>query len=113
MLKTIPQLIQEIRPNIRCLSAAEAKVERDENKGLLVDVREPAEAAERPTSGSINIPRGVLEMKLSQSHPNPETTIYVHCATGARASLSAEQLIRIGYTNVTVITCNLETICSL
>ena len=113
MLITIPQLIQEIRPNVRCLSAAEAKIERGKNKGLLIDVREPAEAAEKPTPGSINIPRGVLEMKLSESHPNPEEAIYVHCATGARATLSAEQLIRIGYTNITVITCDLEAICAV
>jgi len=112
MLKTIPQLIAEIRPSIRCITASDAKAERAENQGLLVDVREPAEVADHPTPGAINIPRGVLEMKVSELHPSSGTPIYVHCATGARASLSAEQLQRLGYTQVSVITCDLETICS-
>jgi rhodanese-related sulfurtransferase len=111
MLKSIPDLIQEIRPNIRCISAKEAKQEMSNNGGIIIDVREPMEVAENPTPGAINIPRGLLEMKLTSLHPHEETPIYVHCATGARATLSAEQLIRIGYKHVSVITCDIETIC--
>lgn len=111
MLKTIPQLIQEIRPKIHCLSAQEAKQEMSTNGGIMIDVREPSEVAEHPTPNAINIPRGLLEMKVSELHPHAETPIYIHCATGARATLSAEQLMRIGYQQVSVITCDIETIC--
>lgn len=113
MLKSIPELIQEIRQQLRCVTAAEARQEIATNNGLMIDVREPNEVADRAAEGAINIPRGVLEMRMSQMHPDPHTAIYIHCATGARATLSAEQLQRIGYTNIAVITCDLETVCAV
>ena len=39
--------------------------------------------------------------------------IYVHCASGTRATLGAEALTRVGYENVTVITCDANQICSV
>ena len=40
-----------------------------------------------------------------------ERPIYLHCATGGRATLAAEQLQRIGYNKVTVISCKAENVC--
>ncbi len=111
MLKPIPDLIQEIRVKVRCLTSLSANQEMSSNGGILIDVREPMEVAQRPTPNALNIPRGVLEMKVSELHPDEETPIYIHCTTGARATLSAEQLMRIGYKHVSVITCDIETIC--
>lgn len=110
-LKTIPELVAEIRSTLRCLSAQEAKEEITKNQGVLIDVREPAEVAEKPVLGSTNIPRGVLEMKMLEQHSEPNMPIYIHCATGARATLAAEQLKRLGYQQVTIITCDLDSIC--
>ncbi len=50
-------------------------------------------------------------MKMLQMHPDENLAIFIHCATGARATLSAEQLKRVGYKNVWVITCMLDDIC--
>ncbi|WP_207061543.1 rhodanese-like domain-containing protein [Motiliproteus sp. SC1-56] len=111
MLTPIPELIRSISPNVRTLSAEQALAEAAEHpNSLVIDVREPGEVAERPIKGSINIPRGVLEMKLSTQYNDPQLPIYLHCATGARATLSAEQLQRIGYRNVTVIGCPIDTL---
>lgn len=112
-LKTIPELVADIRPTMRCLSAVEATKEMSENHGLFIDVREPTEVAEHPAPSSINIPRGVIEMKILEQHPDPDMPIYIHCATGARATLAAEQLQRLGYKKVTVITCDLESVCAI
>ena len=111
MLKPILELIQEARTSLRCITAQQAMAEVHSNNGLLLDVRETTEVTERQTPSSVNIPRGVLEMKMLTSYPNQDLPIYIHCATGARASLAAEQLQRVGYQNVTVITCDLETVC--
>ena len=78
----------------------------EQNKGLLIDVREPAEHANVAAVGAINIPRGLLEMKLMEIEKDAARPIYLHCASGARATLGAEALTRLGYENVTVITCN-------
>ena len=110
MLKTIPELLQSASKTIRKITASEASVEMQQNNGLLIDVREPAEHADKAATGAINIPRGLLEMKILELEKDAQRPIYLHCATSARATLSAEQLARVGYTNVSVITCNVDTI---
>lgn len=110
MLKTIPELLQEASKNVRRISAEQANSEMEKNKGLMIDVREPSEHLAKAAVGAINIPRGLLEMKIMEIEKDPERPIYLHCATSARATLSAEQLARVGYTQVSVITCDVDTI---
>ena len=111
MLTPIPDLLKMITPNQRRIDAEQAKKELEQNKGLLIDVREPAEHATKAAIGAINIPRGLLEMKLMEIEKDAARPIYLHCASGARATLSAEALTRVGYENVTVITCKAEDVC--
>ncbi|MCK8128464.1 hypothetical protein CWB77_04685 [Pseudoalteromonas sp. S1610] len=113
MLTPIPDLLKIITPNQRRIDAEQAKKELEQNKGLLIDVREPAEHATKAATGAINIPRGLLEMKLMEIEKDAARPIYLHCASGARATLSAEALTRVGYENVTVITCKAEQICQV
>lgn len=110
MLKTIPELLQEASKNVRRISAEQANSEMEKNKGLMIDVREPSEHLAKAAVGAISIPRGLLEMKIMEIEKDPERPIYLHCATSARATLSAEQLARVGYTQVSVITCDVDTI---
>ena len=110
MLKPIPELLKEAAKNVRRISAEVASSEISENQGLLIDVREPAEHQTKGAEKAINIPRGLIEMQLTELEKDPNRPIYLHCASSARATLAAEQLARIGYQNVSVITCNVETI---
>ncbi len=110
MLKSVPELVAAARKQLRCVDAATAVQEIRENQGTVLDVREPAEAQAQPTSRSQNIPRGVLEMKITELNSDPEHPLYIHCATGGRATFAAEQLERMGYSRVTVITCPIDTV---
>ena len=112
MLKKIPEIIAQARLSLNTITAQEAVAKCKAVDGIMVDVREPAEYAQKSALGTINIPRGVLEMKMLELCPNDEQAIFIHCATGARATFSAEQLLRVGYKNVWVITCKLEDICA-
>ena len=112
MLKKIPEIIAHARESLNTITAADAAVKCQHENGIIIDVREPAEFAEKSANGAINIPRGLLEMKMLQLHPNEELAIFIHCATGARATFAAEQLKRVGYKNVWVITCPLDEVCS-
>lgn len=111
MLKTIPSLIPEIRKSIQCISAESGLIQCENEQGVLIDVREPAEFAQKAAKNAINIPRGVLEMKALELYPDSKQPIYIHCATGVRSSLAAEQLVRLGYENVWAITCKLDDVC--
>jgi rhodanese-related sulfurtransferase len=111
MLKPLAELIAEARTRLRCLDAESAMSELQNNDGTIVDVREPVEVAAIPAPHSVNIPRGILEMKVEELIAAANHPIYVHCATGGRATLAAEQLQRLGYTNVSVITCPISDVC--
>lgn len=113
MLKSLQELIAETTSEVRVTDARNALSERADNGGLLIDVREPIEAQEKSPTGSKNIPRGVLEMKISALCPSPDAAIYLHCASGGRARLAAEQLRRMGYRNVTAISCPIDTVCEV
>ena len=112
MLKTIPEVIAQARQSLNTITATDAAVKCTAENGITIDVREPAEFAEKSANGAINIPRGLLEMKMLQLHPNENLAIFIHCATGARATFAAEQLQRVGYKNVWVITCPLDDVCN-
>ena len=111
MLKTIPEIIAHARQSLNTITAAEAAIKCKNENGITIDVREPAEFADKAASNTINIPRGLLEMKMLKMHPDENLAIFIHCATGARATFSAEQLKRVGYKNVWVITCMLDDVC--
>ena len=112
MLKTIPEVIAQARESLTIMNAEEAVALAKQKTGVIIDVREPSEYAEKSAKGAINIPRGLLEMKMLQLYPNETQAIFLHCATGARAIFSAEQLKRVGYLNVSVITSSLDDICN-
>jgi rhodanese-related sulfurtransferase len=112
MLKTIPEVIAQARESLTIMNADEAVVLAQQKNGVIIDVREPSEYAQKSAEGAINIPRGLLEMKMLQLYPNETQAIFLHCATGARAIFSAEQLKRVGYLNVAVITSSLDDICN-
>ena len=108
MLITIPELIAEARTELRCIKAALAVAEAQQNDGILIDVREVAEARQSPAPHSVNLPRSMLEIKVLEHVKQAETPLYLHCASGVRATLAAEQLLRMGYEQVGVITCSFD-----
>ena len=70
--------------------------------GLLLDVREADEFQAGHIPGAINIPRGVLEFKLSNDPAlcARELNIVLYCKTSGRAALAACSLQAMGYRQV-------------
>jgi rhodanese-related sulfurtransferase len=110
MLKTVPELVAQARAGLRCLDAATALAEIKENDGTIIDVRELVEVNNLAAPHSLHIPRGILEMKVTEMIPDENHPIYLHCATGGRATLAAEQLVKLGYKQVAVVTCAIATV---
>lgn len=81
------------------VEAAEAAI-RDAD--VLIDVREADEFAAGHIPGAINVPRGVLEFKLS-STPELDARdlrVVLYCKTSGRAALSACAMQEMGYMRV-------------
>ena len=111
MLKTPAQVIEAAKGRTNCISAEKAAVLLAElDNALLIDVREPAEAAQASVKSAINIPRGLLEMKIGEFCSTADTPIFVHCAAGGRAALSAASLQDMGYENLYVIAARFDEI---
>jgi rhodanese-related sulfurtransferase len=80
---------------------------------LLVDVREPGEFAAGHVPGAINIPRGVLEFQIWKQVGFPagldlNRTVILQCQSGNRASLAAQTLSDLGFTNTTAVVMSLD-----
>jgi len=97
MLKSVPELFAEAAKGVDRISIEQAL---EIESVILVDCREPAECAAKTIPGAINIPRGVLESKITEITQDPLAPICIHCASGTRAVFAAEQLMRLGFTNV-------------
>lgn len=110
-LKTIQELVAEAKDSLSCVTPEAARQAREaDSNTLFIDVREPGEVEKKQARGTINIPRGLLEMKITDYTTDPDCPIYLHCGSGGRASLSGAALQRMGFTNVNVINADCDDI---
>ena len=111
MIKTAGDLIAEAQTQINCVDAISAKsLYQNSVNAVIIDVREAQNAENLKLKDSINISRGLIEMKIAKHCPDSETLILTHCGGGGRASLTALTLQKMGYTNVHAITATFEEI---
>ena len=105
MIKPAGELISEAQTQINCVDAISAKsLYLNSVNAVIIDVREAQNAENSKLKDSINISRGLIEMKIAKHCPDSETLILTHCGGGGRASLAALTLQKMGYTNVHAIT---------
>ena len=100
MAVTPHELVIEAKSQIKEVGTAEALSLL--GKRVIIDVREYDEYAAGHLPGAINIPRGVLELKIGMvpECANKDGSFLIYCRTSGRAALSAVQLQKIGYTNI-------------
>ena len=77
------------------------------NDTVIIDVREESEVINYGIiKEAINIPRGLIEFKLSPNSPNnpvqikENTNILVYCAGGYRSALAGKTLMELGFPHV-------------
>lgn len=69
-------------------------------KFTLVDVREESEFAAGHLPGAIHIGKGVMERDIETKVPDPATPLVLYCGGGFRSALTADNMQKMGYTNV-------------
>lgn len=95
------KLVEEAMPRVREIDVAtvQAKLERGE-LFQLVDVREESEWAQGRLPGAIHLGKGVIERDIEARIPDVNAEIVLYCGGGFRSALSADNLQKMGYTNV-------------
>ena len=83
------------------ISGAEAKALMDSESGyIILDAREQDEYDEGHIPGAILIPYGEIADRAENEIPDKEQLILVYCRSGRRSKIAAEELVKLGYTNV-------------
>jgi rhodanese-related sulfurtransferase len=103
MFKPAHELVLEARKSVNeCSPAAIHDQLTGTPDTLLIDVREPEEYRHGHLPGSVNIPRGMLEFRISNEPQlqNLSRPIVVYCKTSGRAALSVVAMQTMGFTNV-------------
>jgi rhodanese-related sulfurtransferase len=81
------------------VDAVKARMDRGD-KFVLVDVREESEFAKDHLPGAIHLGKGVIERDIEARVPGLNTEMVLYCGGGFRSALAADNLQKMGYTNV-------------
>jgi phage shock protein E len=93
------KLCADAKAHVREVTVSEA-LDQQQQRALLIDVREAEEFAKGHAPGAIHLSRGVIEIKIDDVAPDLTAPILCYCGGGNRSALVAESLQRMGYTNV-------------
>lgn len=95
------KIVEDAKTRIRELTVADvkSKLERGE-RFHLVDVREDSEWAAGHLPRAVHLGKGVIERDVEQAIPDTATEIVLYCGGGYRSALAADNLQKMGYSNV-------------
>jgi rhodanese-related sulfurtransferase len=95
------KIVDDARSRIRETNVNEIKSRLDRgDRFLLLDVREESEYAKDHLPGAIHMGKGVIERDVEAKVPDLNAEIVLYCGGGFRSALAADNLQRMGYTNV-------------
>lgn len=94
-------LVNDAKMRVKETNVSDVKRRMDAGeKFVLVDVREESEWARGHLPGAIHLGKGVIERDVESKVPDAGTKLILYCGGGFRSALSADNLQKMGYTNV-------------
>ena len=94
-------LVRDAKTRIKECTVADVKQRRDVgDKFVLVDVREESEWAAGHAAGAVHMSKGVIERDVESKIPDKATPLVLYCGGGFRSAVVADNLQKMGYTNV-------------
>lgn len=95
------ELVESARKQVKELSVDEVKQKLDNGDAFrLIDVREGEEFARGRLPGAEALCKGIIERDIEKLAPELDTPLVLYCGGGYRSALAAENLQKMGYTNV-------------
>ena len=94
-------LVNDAKKRVKETNVADVKRRMDAGeKFLLVDVREESEWAKGHLPGAIYLGKGIIERDVEARVPDTRAKMICYCGGGFRSALVADNLQKMGYTNV-------------
>ncbi|MGH7462958.1 MAG: rhodanese-like domain-containing protein [Longimicrobiales bacterium] len=95
------KVVSEAKTRVRETNVSEvtARLKRGE-RFHLIDVREESEFAAGHAKGATHLSKGVIERDIESRIPDHDAPIVLYCGGGFRSALVADNLQKMGYTNV-------------
>jgi rhodanese-related sulfurtransferase len=95
------RLVNEAKSRVKETNVADVKRRREAGeKFILVDVREDNEWANGHLPGAVHLGKGIIERDIEQRVPDTNAKVILYCGGGFRSALVADNLQKMGYTNV-------------
>ena len=95
------QIVNDAKSRVKETNVDQVKQKLDRGeKFMLVDVREESEFAKDHLPGAIHLGKGVVERDIEARVPDLNTPLVLYCGGGFRSALAADNLQKMGYTNV-------------
>ena len=94
-------LVNDVRKNIKETDVKTIRARQQKGETiLLIDVREESEWAKGHLPGATHLGKGVIERDIEGAVPETGREIILYCGGGFRSALAADNLRKMGYTNV-------------
>jgi len=94
-------IVNDAKKRVKETNVPEVKRRMDAGeKMILVDVREESEWANGHLPGAIHLGKGIIERDVETRIPDTSAKVVLYCGGGFRSALSADNLQKMGYTNV-------------
>ena len=94
-------IVDDAKGRIRQVQASEVpEILKKNPQARLIDTREQSEFAAGHVQGAEWIGKGVIERDIEALHPDKAEPLYLYCGGGFRSALAADNLQKMGYTNV-------------
>lgn len=97
--KEFLEIAEDAKSRVKEISVEET-LTKIENGATLIDVREDNEWNDGHAAGAIHIGRGIIERDIVGKFPNKDAELILYCGGGYRSALAADNLQKMGYTNV-------------
>ncbi len=99
------KIVDDARSRVRETTVDEIKARLDrrstgKDQFVLVDVREDREFDADHIPGAVHLGKGVIERDIEAKYPALDTPLVLYCGGGFRSALAADNLQKMGYTNV-------------
>ena len=95
------KIVEDTRKRIREVTIDEVKAKLDrKEKFLLIDVREESEYAADHLPGAVHLGKGIIERDVEARVSDQNTPMVLYCGGGFRSALAADNLQKMGYTQV-------------